>query len=78
MSVKYRIVPPSLVYCSDHADAREAAAALIRDAGFEPIAAGPLQVARYSEPFTLLIARLAYEEEGGPELAYRFERFAPS
>jgi len=32
-------------------------------------------VARYTEPFTLLIARLAYEGDEGPELAYRFERF---
>lgn len=27
------------------------------------------------EPFALLVARLAYEGEGGPEVAYRFERF---
>jgi hypothetical protein len=27
------------------------------------------------EPFTLLVAQLAYEGEGGPELAYRFLRF---
>jgi len=31
--------------------------------------------ARYTEPFSLLVAQLAYEVEGGPELAYRFERF---
>ena len=37
--------------------------------------AGPLRVARYTEPFALLVAQLAYEGEGGPELAYRFERF---
>jgi len=30
---------------------------------------------RYAEPFALLVAQLAYEGEGGPELAYRFERF---
>ncbi len=36
---------------------------------------GSLRVARYIEPFTLLVARLAYEGEGGPEVAYRFERF---
>jgi hypothetical protein len=30
-------------------------------------------MARYAEPFTLLIARLAYEGDRGPELAYRFE-----
>jgi len=66
---------PSLVYCGDDARSKKIAAQLIRDVGFDPIDAGPLQVARYSEPFTLLIARLAYEGDGGPELAYRFERF---
>ena len=29
----------------------------------------------YTEPFALLVARFAYEGVGGPELAYRFERF---
>ncbi|HEX2237747.1 MAG TPA: hypothetical protein VHJ19_05180 [Gammaproteobacteria bacterium] len=28
-----------------------------------------------TEPFGLLVAQLAYEGEGGPELAYRFEWF---
>jgi predicted dinucleotide-binding enzyme len=51
------------------------AARLIRDAGFEPVDAGPLRVARFTEPFGLLIAQLAYEGKGGPRLAYRFERF---
>src|SRR5262249_9029669 len=67
---------PSLVYCGDDEDAKDVAATLIRDVGFDPGDAGPLRVARYTEPFTLLIARLAYEGKGGPELAYRFERFA--
>jgi len=70
-----RAVRPSLVYCGDEVQAKNVAAALIRDVGFDPIDAGPLRVARYTEPFALLIARLAYEGEGGPELAYRFERF---
>jgi len=43
--------------------------------GFDPVDAGPLRIARYTEPFTLLVAQLAYEGDGGPELAYRFERF---
>lgn len=67
---------PSLVYCGDDRKAKEAAAALIRDAGFEPLDAGPLRSARLTEPFALLVAQLAYEGDGGPELAYRFERFA--
>jgi 8-hydroxy-5-deazaflavin:NADPH oxidoreductase len=66
---------PSLVYCSDDERAKGIAAALIRDVGFDPVDAGPLRIARYMEPFTLLIAQLAYEGEGGPELAYRLERF---
>jgi predicted dinucleotide-binding enzyme len=64
---------PSLVYCGDDRRAKGVAARLIRDVGFEPLDAGPLRMARYTEPFTLLIARLAYEGDRGPELAYRFE-----
>jgi 8-hydroxy-5-deazaflavin:NADPH oxidoreductase len=66
---------PSLVYCGDDVDAKAVAARLIRDVGFDPVDAGPLQVARFSEPFTLLIAKLAYEGDGGPALAYRFKHF---
>ncbi len=66
---------PSLVYCGDDASSKETAAKLIRDVGFEPVDAGPLRIARYTEPFALLVAQLAYEGNEGPELAYRFERF---
>jgi predicted dinucleotide-binding enzyme len=66
---------PSLVYCGDDQDAKAVAATLIQDIGFDPVDAGPLRIARYTEPFSLLVAQLAYEGEGGPELAYRFERF---
>jgi 8-hydroxy-5-deazaflavin:NADPH oxidoreductase len=66
---------PSLVYCGDDASSKGIAAELIRDVGFDPVDAGPLRIARYTEPFALLVARLAYEGTGGPELAYRFERF---
>jgi predicted dinucleotide-binding enzyme len=66
---------PSLVYYGDEPNAKAVAAGLIRDVGFEPVDAGPLRIARFAEPFSLLVAQLAYEGEGGPELAYRFERF---
>ena len=66
---------PSLVYCGDDKSGKAVAAELIRDVGFDPVDVGPLQIARYTEPFALLVAQLAYEGEGGPELAYRFERF---
>jgi len=67
---------PSLVYCGDDAATKEIAAELIGDVGFDPVDAGPLRIARYMEPFGLLVAQLAYEGNEGPELAYRFERFA--
>ena len=68
-------VKPSLVYCGDDAKSKKIAAELIRDVGFDPVDAGPLRIGRYTEPFTLLIAQLAYEGDEGPELAYRFERY---
>lgn len=66
---------PSLVYCGDDRRGKDVAAELIRDVGFDPVDAGPLRIARYTEPFALLIGQLAYEGIGGPELAYRFELF---
>jgi predicted dinucleotide-binding enzyme len=66
---------PSLVYCGDDESGKAVAAGLIRDVGFDPVDAGPLRMARYTEPFALLVAQLAYEGDEGPELAYRFERF---
>ena len=68
-----RGTPPSMLYCGDDERAKEVAVQLIRDAGFEPVDAGALRAARYIEPFTMLVAVLAYEGAGGPELAYRFE-----
>ncbi|PTL78651.1 transmembrane reductase oxidoreductase [Vitiosangium sp. GDMCC 1.1324] len=65
---------PSLVYCGDESSSKAVVAELIRHVGFDPVDAGPLRMARYSEPFAMLIAQLAYGGQGGPELAYRFER----
>ena len=73
-----RAIRPSLVYCGDDGRGKRLAAGLIRDVGFDPVDAGPLRIARYTEPFALLVAQLAYEGTGGPELAYRFELFRPA
>ena len=70
-----KATPPSMVYCGDTQAGKDIAAALIRDVGFDPIDAGPLRNARYTEPLAVLIAHLAYGGTEGPELAYRFERF---
>jgi 8-hydroxy-5-deazaflavin:NADPH oxidoreductase len=71
---KRKATRPSLVYCGNDESAKSVTAGLIRDVGFDPVDAGPLRMAGYTEPFALLVAQLAYKGEGGPELAYRFER----
>lgn len=65
----------SLVYCADDDRAKSVTAQLIRDVGFEPVDAGPLRIARYVEPFTLLMGQLAYEGERGPAVAYQLRYF---
>lgn len=64
---------PDLLYYGDDARAKRVAVRLIRDAGYSPLDAGPLRMARYAEPFTMLISQLAYESGRSPALAYRFE-----
>jgi len=70
-----RSTRPSLLYCGDSQKAKNMTDALIRDTGFDPLDCGPLSMARYAEPFALMVAQLAYEGKTGPEVAYRFEWF---
>jgi predicted dinucleotide-binding enzyme len=70
-----RATHPDLVYCGEHQRAKRTAARLIRDAGFRPVDIGALSMARYLEPFSLLVAQIAYYGKAGPQLAYRFEHF---
>ena len=64
---------PDLVFCGNHTGAKKTAAKLIRDVGFHPVDLGKLSAARYIEPFSLLLAEIAYGGSGGPKLTYRFE-----
>jgi 8-hydroxy-5-deazaflavin:NADPH oxidoreductase len=66
---------PSLVYCGDDAKAKKIAARLIQDLGFDSVDVGRLEMARHAEPFTLLVAKIAYEGDGGPAISYRFEQY---
>ncbi|HEX2341560.1 MAG TPA: NAD(P)-binding domain-containing protein [Vicinamibacterales bacterium] len=66
---------PDLVFCGNHKGAKKTAAKLIRDVGFNPVDLGELSAARYIEPFSLLVAEIAYNRSTGPELGYRFEHF---
>lgn len=63
---------PQVVICGDDEQAKDVAATLAWDAGFTPVDAGALRVSRWIEPFGLLVAQLAYTQELGPALGYRF------
>ena len=65
---------PSVCCCGDDVGAKRVVARLIREIGFEPVDCGPLAVARYLEPFALLVAELAYNRGGRPEVGVRFIR----
>jgi 8-hydroxy-5-deazaflavin:NADPH oxidoreductase len=52
--------PPQVFYAGDDAAAKERVAALIRQIGFEPVDAGPLENARQLEAMGNLAIRVAY------------------
>jgi len=58
----------TLFYCGDDAEAKNVAASLARQLGFDPVDAGPLQQARLLEPFALLWISLAYARGLGREI----------
>ncbi len=64
---------PDLVYCGDNEKAKQTTRRLIREVGFNPVDLGPLSMARYTEPFSMLVAQRAYESSDGPEITYRFQ-----
>lgn len=61
---------PSMFYVGDHDNAKQVAATLIRDAGFDPVDVGGLENARLLEPFGLLMGRMGFAYD--PRVAYRF------
>jgi predicted dinucleotide-binding enzyme len=53
---------PSVFVCSDYPLARNAVAALVRDIGAEPVMAGPLSNAGFTEPAGMPLVQLAYRQ----------------
>jgi len=64
----------TMFYCGDHADAKEVAAQLAHDLGFEPVDAGPLASSRLLEPLAMLWITLAYQQGMGQDFAFRIIR----
>lgn len=65
---------PAVCYCGDDAGAKRSVARLIRQIGFDPVDCGALAIARYLEPFSLLVAELAYNRHRRPEVGVRILR----
>jgi 8-hydroxy-5-deazaflavin:NADPH oxidoreductase len=61
----------TMLHCGDDKAAKETAAALARDLGFEPLDAGALTQARLLEPLAMLWISLAYGGGLGREIAFR-------
>jgi predicted dinucleotide-binding enzyme len=63
-----------MMYCGDDKDAKESAAALAADLGFDPLDAGPLTMARLLEPYAMLWISLAIKQGIGGNFAFRMMR----
>lgn len=58
----------SVFVCGDDSDARVVVAKLVEDIGAAPVDAGPLALARYTEPAAMLLVQMAYAQGFGPRI----------
>jgi predicted dinucleotide-binding enzyme len=70
----YKDGTATMFYAGDNAEAKQIAAKLAADCGFDAIDAGPLQNARLLEPLAMLWIYLAYGAGMGPDVALRLMR----
>lgn len=64
----------TMLYAGDDNGAKQVAARLAADLGFDPVDAGPLSSARMLEPFALLWISLAYQQKMGTDFALNVVR----
>lgn len=66
--------PISMFFCTDDPTAQKVGEQLVRDAGFEPVFAGPLKQARYLEPLALLWISMSIKGGYGRDFAFTLIR----
>ena len=71
---KYQDGTATMFYAGDDAEAKQIAAKLAADCGFDTVDAGPLKNARLLEPLAMLWIYLAYGAGMGPDVALRLMR----
>lgn len=59
---------PGVFVCGDDAEARATVAELVAQIGADPVDAGPLALARYTEPLGMLLVQLAYVQGFGARI----------
>ncbi len=67
-------VRPGVFVCGDDADARTTVLKLVADVDADGIDSGPLRLARYTEPFGMLLVQLAYVQGFGARIGAAFIR----
>lgn len=67
----YGASKPTMFICGDDVEAKKLVAGLAEELGFEAIDSGPLAIARYLEPLTMLWVYLAYVQKLGPNIAFK-------
>ena len=65
---------PGVFVCGDDAGARETVVGLVREIGADPVDAGPLSLARYTEPLGMLLVQLAYVQGMGARIGVKLLR----
>jgi len=65
---------PGVFVCGDAADARRVVAGLVAEIGADPTDAGPLSLARYTEPLGMLLVQLAYARGMGARIGAKLLR----
>jgi predicted dinucleotide-binding enzyme len=66
--------PASMFYCGDDPEAKQMAAGLASELGFDPIDVGPLEQARMLEPLAWLWITMALKYGFGREIAFNLVR----
>lgn len=71
---RYGGAPLTMLYAGDDDAAKQTAAGLARDLGFDPVDAGPLSAARFLEPFALAWITLAIRQKLGTDFHFQIVR----
>lgn len=67
--------PPAVFVCGDEATARATVLGLVGDLGAQPVEAGPLAMARWTEPLGMLLIKLGYVQGMGPMIGAPLLRY---